>query len=477
MPRTSPPRPFVTLVVRRRLPRPTGSFPSLLGAACIAIGGLAASAVEPEPAAKKPDWAGLDALLRAGDYEKAAAAADELTSAEKPKPRDPDFGLRSGELARALMRRGLAELRLGRYDAADATLLESFRVLKNPDFTRVLAAEARRATPQVMGTLVGLDISLVELLDLRAAVILERLRAVGLDRPAAGDMSAEQEAELRERVGGWLDDLDGLEKSATRARKELAERMEKGGDAILASPHNRALVGRFRPAIGAGIRALALGRLPCGDPRSTTGDPAKPADGAARERFDEALRHFQDAATALDEAIAAAAPKGVGSMKPEARMEADLMRAEVLAWEGMALLETHEPTQARERFAKVMELQQEATVLRRIPKPEMHPDLFAPLLLTAEAMLDEARAELDAGDSARSRAGVLEASKILARADGLPFPREHPLRGRLASLQARATGDLSAVRATIPGADAADTAARRIRRAIDGAAPSAIPAP
>jgi hypothetical protein len=430
-----------------------------------------ATALEPNtPAPPKPDWAGLDGLLAEGDYTAAVAAADAIAAAVKPKRRDADFLPRSIELLRALMRRGFAELRLGRLDDAAETLAGAYRTFKDRDLQRLLSLEGRSTNARVLSMLVMVEINSVELLDLRMAVILERLRFLNLELETAGKPSAEREAEIRTQVGEWIRELEVLERNAREAREALAERLARGGESVLASPYNRSLAGKFRPALAAGIRALELGRLPLGPPRSAAGEPESVQEGDTGPAA--AVRHFQEAAAALDEAIAAAAPKGIAGMKPEQRMEAALMRAELLVAEGAALLATGESARGRAQLAQAMTLRQEAAVLRKLRQPAAHPDLFWPMLLSAEVSLDDARQELAAGDAARARSIMLEADALLTRTDQLPLPPEHPLRARLAAVRSRLEATLAAIDAKIPSKDAADAAARRLRRVLDATAAS-----
>ncbi|MFM8413666.1 MAG: hypothetical protein ACKOCX_02980, partial [Planctomycetota bacterium] len=177
---------------------------------------------------------------------------------------------------------------------------------------------------------------------------------------------------------------------------------------------------------------------------------------------------------ALDEALAAAAPKGIAALKPEARVEAILLRTDLLNAEAMALLEAGESAKCRGRLTEMMALRQEAATLLKLREAERHPDLFWPLLMSAESLLDDARRELEVGDAARSRTASLEAQKLLERADALSVPADHPLRRHLARLQASIRGTLAAVEAKIPGSDAADAAARRLRRAIDATAAAGV---
>ena len=445
-----------------------------LAGACIVLAGLVCQAVEPAATtAKKPDWTGLESLLRAGDYERAATAADEIATALKPKRRDPDFVAQSIGFFRALMRRGFAEFRLGRLDDAAATFEQARRIPRDSEFKRLLAAEARGANARVANMLVPLDVDLVELLDLQMLVILERLRRANLQPAAAAARSQEEEEAFRKQVGDWLDDLDTLAKTAGEARKSLEERLDKAAPVVLASPRNRALVGRFPLSLVAGIRSLELSRLPFGDPRSAANAPADAAPGpTGREWLAESRRQLADAAAALDEAIAAAAPGGAATLKPDQSIEILQMRAELRIREGEVLLAAGDSSGSSQRFAQATDYFEQIAALRKLPQPKSHPDLFRPLVLCADAMLIEARRDIEKGDPAQGRQTIVAASALLARAEELPVPEAHPLRPQLLALQTLVGENLAQARARIPGADAADTAARRVRRTLDGAAVS-----
>jgi len=439
-------------------------------AAWLAAAALGAAAAEPPP---KVDWATLDGLLAGGDYEKAATAADEIVTTVKPKRRDPDFLRRSVETLRALMRRGFAELRLGQLDAAAESFDEASKVLKDRDFQRLLNLEARNANARVMSSMVQLEIGRVEVLELRKAVIVERLRRLSLEAEGKPTATGEPAAEFQAQVGDWLDEYDMLERNAREAREALAEGINKGGDAVLASPHSRAVAGNFRPALLEGMKALQVGRLPGGDPREAAGEPATSGNlPAGRGGVEAATRFLREAAAALDAAITAVAPQGFASLKTEPKIEAALMRVDLLTSEGEVLLAAGEPGRAREPLMQAIELRQEVAVLRKLARPATHADLFWPLLLLAEAMLDEARGGQAGGDPARSRGDIVAAGKILTRADELPVAADHPLRKRLAFLRSRLDQELRATDAKLPGKDAADVAARRVRRAIDRTAAS-----
>lgn len=449
---------------------------AVLVGACIALGGPVCQAVEPaETTAKTPDWAGLESLLRAGDYERAATAADEIATALKPKRRDPDFVAQSIGFFRALMRQGFAEFRLGRLDAAAATFEQARRVPRDPELKRLLAAEARGANAKVANLLVPLEVDLVELLLLRMLVILERLRLANLPSAAtaAAARSPVEEEAFRKQVADWLDDLDGLAKSDSEARKSLEDRLAKAAPAVLASPRNRAFASRFPLSLVAGIRSLELSRLPWGDPRSAANTAAEAAPSrTAGEWLAESRLQLADASAALDEAIAAAAPGGTATLKPDQTVEILLIQSELRIREGEVLLAAGDPSGSRQRFMQAAEYLEKIATLRKLPQPKSHPDLFRPLVLCVDAMLAEARGHVEKGDPAQGRQTIVAASAILARAADLPVSEDHPLRPQLLSLQKLVGEDLAQAGAKLPGVEAANAAARRMRRTLDAAAAS-----
>jgi len=447
---------------------------AVLVGACLLLGGAVCQAADPPATtAKKPDWAGLESMLRAGDYERAAAAADEIATAVKPKRRDPDFVAQSIGFFRALVRRGIAEFRLGRFDDAAATFELARRVPRDADFRRLVAAEARSGNSKIANLLVPLDVDLVELLVLRMLVILERLRAANPQGTATAARTPVEEEAFRKQVAELLDDLDALAKTDSEARKSLKDRLDKASSDVQASPRNQAMVGRFPLSLVAAIRSLELSRLPSGDPRSAADSPA---EGSKRRTADEWLaesgRQLADAAAALDEAIAAAAPTGTGAIKPDLKTEILLLESELRIREGEVLLAAGDPAASRERFMRATDALEQVATLRKLPQPKSHPDLFRPLVLCAEAMLAGARGQIEQGDPAQARQTIVDASAMLARAEGLNVPEEHPLRSRLRALQALVGEDLAQAQAIIPGVEAADAAARRMRRTLDGAAVS-----
>jgi tetratricopeptide (TPR) repeat protein len=474
-PRTDMKPPANTVPASRFRMPPAGVGGCLLVAVILAAT-AAVDAVEPPKAETKPDWAALEGLLLAGNYSEAAAMADGIVAAAKRKSWAPDFLARTTDGIRALVWRGLAESRLGDLDAAEATFTDAQRTFRDRDYQRLLALAERQATAAEAGQLILLELTWIELLNAKAAVILDRMRYANLARVDDGDVSAEATSRLKDDVEGWLDDLELLKKTASKAGAELATRLDARGSTVTASPRARALVGRFWPALIAGTTALELGKLPFAalpskaadapDPPAAT--PAVPAE--TNTRLADAMEQFQEAAAALDEAVTRSLPQGTVALKPDARIEAAVMEAELLVHRAFAEREDGDLRRAREDLDRVVELQREIAGLRKRPYQESHPDMFWPLLLMADIELAESRQLLAEGEAAKAREMDTAASKTLARAAAVSVPESHPLRGFLAKLTARLEGQRASVDETIPRSDQADKAARRLRGALDGTA-------
>jgi tetratricopeptide (TPR) repeat protein len=455
----------------------------LLVAAVGSLGGRSLAA-DPLPPDTKPDWAALEKLLTSGSYHEAATVAGDLAETVKAKRRAPDFLPRTIERVRALMRRGLALLRLGDVDAADEAFAEATRDYKDREFQRLLALEARNATAAVAAQMAMLEVNGVELVDFRSLAVLERMKAANRARrdsslretgpPAAVPTS------LLDDVSRWLGELKVLKRAGANARESLAERFEKGGPAVVASPYTRAVAGSFRPEMIAGIAARELAAMPAEILQAAAvrdwidaGDQEADEDAASQIRarlLEDSLGHFDKAAAALEEGIRAASPTGATGLRGDARIEAALLEAEIMVNRGAVLQQRAELALAREGFRRAVQLQREVGELRRSPSPDVHPDMFWPLLLDAEATLEEARRLLAGGDHEASQATVREAATTLARAAALPVSPDHPLRGQLADLQRRLHQERTALGDLLPRSEAADAAARRLREAIDATA-------
>jgi hypothetical protein len=445
----------------------------LLTRALVLLAGISGAAVALEPAteSKQPDWQGLTAQFDAGDYATAVATAANIAELVRPEKRDPAHLPKSIALIQALMKRGSAELRLGDLDGAESSLLEAYRTFKDRDFQRLFSLQAR--LPKNIVEVVAVQMMWVELLDLRARAALERLRARNRASAATDPSAAPADAA---QIDEWLDDFSRWTKQAAGAREDLAKQFGQGGAKVLTSPRCRALAGSFRPALNEGIKSLELARLArAGQPPAAPATAAdrKDAERAVEEFLAAAQTAFEQARAALDEALAAALPKVTTGLKPEQRIEAALLQAELATDEAAALIEAGELTAARERLAQALNLRQEISTLRKRPPTETHPDAVLPLLLAAEGALAESRRLLAENAADTARAEAIEASRLLSQAEGASLPDDHPLAGERVRLTGRLQQHYAAIEKSIPRSDAADTAARRIRRGIDSTPPAA----
>lgn len=439
--------------------------------------GAGRSLAAPEPQATI-DWPGLEALLIAGDYASAAEAAEAIAKAVRPKPRDSAYLPQSLDLIRSLMRLGVARLRLGELDAAEAAFSDAFRVFKDKEFQRLLTLEARQASPAVKARLVQLEVAWLELLSLRMTVIAERIRAVNRSR-AGSEAEAPDEADrLAADVDRWLDQLAVAKRLSAEARDSFADRFGDGGPAVAASPLARAVTGRFTAAIIDGIVALERSRLPfetasrSGGAAATKAITAPESDEAPSRRSSlvaEAIDDFQEAAVAYEEAVAAATPRA-GGLKPDARIELAILEIELLANRAAAFSESGDVDGARKDVDRVLEVERELLGLRKAPRAESHPDLFGPLLAAADLAVVDGRRRVDEGNVEGARADLVRAEKHLALARSLPIPESHPLRGLLVQVANRLESQQRTLQQSIPRSERAGMAARRLRRAIDATA-------
>ena len=460
--------------IPRTDPMPHGSRAAAI--ACLMVGaivGLAGGgwAVEPPDVGTKPDWQALEAVFNAGDYGQALAAAEAIAAMSKRKSWDRDYVPRTIDFLRARMWQGFADLRLGRLDAADAAFADAYRAYKDRDFQRLTSLEARQGGARVAAQLVALDLIGVELLNARTKVVLDRLRYTNVVRSDREGPSPEATAPTPEDVDRWLDDLRSLRRMTANSRDSAVQRFGKADAAAQVSPRSRALVGSFWPALIDGMTALELSRLPFVAPPAGGGAQPPVAMGSEQRTalLHKALEHFESAADALREAVAAANPQG-GALKPDHRIEVALMEAELLGSRAIARMDAGDLALAREDASRAAALQREVATLRKVQRPDTHPDLLWPLLLTADLALSESHQRLADGHVDDAQALAAEASKTLSLATELAREESHPLRAYLANLTMRLERQSSSVEQTIPQSDEADTAARRLHRAIDGTA-------
>lgn len=478
---------LVTTTVRdatRNGPMTPAAIPALIMGVVViacATSGAPAWALQSSGVVKRPDWAGLERALAAGDYERVIAVANEIIAVPEPRPSDPEFLTRNLETARALARRGLAELRLGRLDAAEASLTKAFRTVKDQDVQRLLTLRAKKANASVAVKVVADELAWIDLLNLRSAVIVERIRHANLARGTAAEPDSEpadpeaRETQVRSDVDRWVRELETLRKLTAAERKTLAESFEFGGSVVTGSPLARSLVGGFRPALLTGIAAVEVSKVPFSVQRpAKPGQPPiegsgndLPADERRAAWLTEANAAFAEAGKALDEAIAACSPNGEAGLRPEAKIEAALLRAELLTERGAARRQAGNLAAASEDFRTAIALQGEVAKMRKDVRAEGHPDLSWPLVLAAEVAVEEAERHVAAGAHDRARDRGREATTMMARARALPLPDDHPFRASLNGLTERSERIEASLRQALPRSDAADAAARRVRRVLD----------
>lgn len=435
------------------------------------------SAADPATDPRKPDFASLDGLLMNGDYAGAITAADAIVDAVRPKPRADDFLARSIELVRALMRRGVAELRIGQLDDAEATFTEAHKTFKDRDFQRLVVLATRQAGPRLPPGLVDLELAWLDLLLWRMAVVIERLDQAATTWAAGEVPSPDREQELRDKADRCLDQLKGLRKAAADARQSFGERFSAASGVVPASPYAQSLAGPFRESLLDGLASFEESRLPAAalPPDPGQGEAGAPqtvpaaTDGDKRTRLQAlAIEHLDGAAAALAGVVAVVTPKA-GGLRPETRAELALLEAELLLARARVRMERGETTAARKDIERVLELQREAGGLRKLAAPDAHPDLVEPLVLAADIGIVESRRLLADGHADMAKVEAEEAQRKLDRAASLAPGDDHPLHGRLSILRQRLALDVQSIEESIPRADAVDAAARRMIEAIDAA--------
>jgi tetratricopeptide (TPR) repeat protein len=444
---------------------------------------IAADDKPPKEAATKIDWAGLRAKLDAGHYADAIAAADVILEQVQTVPRAPDFLLRSVDRIDALMRRGFAEFQLGKIDASEETFAAVVEIFKDRDFQKIVTALEKNGGPKAVDPLIDLDLRVIELNNLQAAVAIERLRR--LANEAETDQAAPAPNGARVEVArDQLEALQGFLKSAAEIRKKLDDRFDKGSTAIVSSPHKRALMRRFHPELIAGITAYELSRLPFVVPPPETarkaGRPWSGPDLFAFEGLDRAgllercHAHLEAAEEALDEAIEAALPKGLASGSPEKRIEANVLLLQLRLARCEVALRGADMARAAKELEAIFTIHEDMARGRKSTKTENHPDLFLPLMFAAEVSAAEADALARAGKADEARGVAARAAEELARATALPLPEDHPRRRELARIAGILERQEAKAEASVATSDAADVAARRVRRAVDATAPSTL---
>jgi tetratricopeptide (TPR) repeat protein len=445
-------------------------------------------AAEP-PAAGSPDvaeWKEVRSLLLKGDYRGAAAAADQLLDRSKPKSKDPDFIPATVAHVQALLARGFAERQLGDLDAAEASLDEAIKKFRDQDFQRLLKLSIRQGGATILPKIVPLELTWLELIQLRSSLLIDRLES-GED----GDAASPDAAAAREAIDGWLAELDRLAKLGADARIGLPERLAKAGGTLAGSPYNQALAAGFQATLTDGAVFLKLAHLPffverSGRPRVRRSEDQTDSTAllppTTEERttlLTEASTQFAAASRILAAAEQVATPKS-GGLKPDQRAEAQRLRADLLGYEAAARLAAGDTSRASVASEEALALTESALTLQKNPAGTQHPDLVAPLLLAADVAVAQADSAFAENNVTQARTAMVTADRILDRAAQLlasrleAFPEAHPfrrreeeVRGRLRQLTARLAADL-------PRSDAADAAARRAIRSLEAMAPSSV---
>lgn len=483
----------MTAVRRPRCPR-AGFVLPLVAAAALAS--LTIAAAEP-PAGKPPaapDWAGIRKLLVGGDYRAAAAAADQIaTAVGEPKARDPDFVPRMIARGQALLFRGFAERQVGDLAAAEATADAAFDTFRDRDFQRLIKLQARQGGAAIIPKMVPLELAWLEVIHLKQAVLLERLRQESsASMPVQStDAAAEDDVTREDAVTSRLAELAKLDRLGDDAREGLLERLNKAGGTLAGSPYNQALAGGFQATLAEGLKNLELARLPfevdlprpgrvaqTEDSNPAAGQ-ASPGDGHDQRgaALAAAFASFAEANEILERAERAAAPKS-GGLKLEQKTEWQRLRAELLGSEALGRLESGEFQRARAAGDEAVALVEAVVQAAKTPAGLLHPDLTGPLLLAADVCLAQAEAEVGT-DAARARADVVAADRLIDRAVRLmqerpeAFGENHPVRRRQAAVDARLKRQQTALATALPRSAAADAAARRAVRGIERLHPSA----
>jgi hypothetical protein len=441
----------------------------------------AASDTSKEPAAKKVDWAGLQAFLEAGEYAKATVAADAILEQVTPDRKAPDFLPRSVDRIDALMRRGFAELQLFRLDAADATFVATQAIFKDREFIKQVNGLEKHGGPKAATPLIDLDLRLIELQNLQAAVALERLRLMGGREGASGVASVPSDPSEVERVRGQIEAIRVLLQESADVRTKLAERFDLGGPTVVNSPHKKTLMSSFHPELITGIMTFHLSRLPFDLPAAPAPQPppkskgpavALDLDGLSRAQLlQSSLEHFQAASKALDGSIEQVLPKGMATAPLDKRLEAEVLLLRLALARCEPRFHANDLGGAKKDVDEVMRLHESMTTARKLANTELHPELVRPLVIATEITLAESDVQTKAGMVDEARALVAKASQSLARAAAIPLPEDHRQRHELTRLAAAIENRRAGFKSSVVTMDAADVAAQRIRRAVEGTKP------
>ena len=447
--------------------------------AAVAAGGDADQATEAsvDPAAK------LVTMFLAGQYRQALAESEPLEKSLKPRGRDPQLIPRTKLWVDLLAFRGLIERRMGNLEAAAAKYEAGFKALTDKDLRRSITV-ALRGDEKVIGLLVPLELTNVEVLDARVDVLLDSLATFDLKEVAA---NPEETAKILAAARRAAD-------LAREGRAGLDERMGSADDSVQQSPYSLMLASKSRSLRAEARLALAESRLaglmpkpaspdkPSASPDKAPPSPDKapPSPDKAPPSPDRAVAGFGEALVAAEAAMAPALPEPVegatvppqapaeserGDVSPAIR-EAGLVRADLLAWRALAQRASKALGLARTDLAA-------ALAWRRAVQGSNHPDLVEPLIWTADLALAEARLAVKARNIAEgstrfdaATAALQEAQELLAT-HREQFVAESPLEEQLKSLLATVGKERQRAEELAGNANAVDAAAARVLRLLD----------
>jgi hypothetical protein len=434
--------------------------------------------VAPDPLAVQQQVA---KLLSAGEYAALVESTAGIEKTLRAKSRDPAYAPKMRLLTDLLVARALAERRLGRLDAADASLEAAASTIAEKDLQRLIVMFMRSGGENAVPVLVPLELTNLDLMDARVEALLDRIEME--PGPDAADAAVAEAANARRRAYGVL------AQQSRQLREGLPERLEKAEPAVRGSPRARMLASEARPLLHEARVALIVAV----DRKEAAAAPgaAAPAGGqgnagaASPNAIDLCVKALAAADAAMAGALSAVEPAAEGQeAKPEgqepkpgpeleaARREAALVRAPLLEWLSRARLAEGDLTGARETAEK-------ALAERAAAGQQNHPDLVEPLILLGEIALADGRAAAEQRRTGATSAAFDAAALALTRARDVVVKRDaefldkSALRQRIMTLlaEAVATRDTALSRAT--SADLVDGASGRALRALRLSPPAA----
>ena len=472
-------------------------------------------------------------LLRDGKYKQALSEARRIEKIVKPAKKNPVIGPATKVYVDLLIYQGTIERRMGSLDAADKTLTDALKQLRDPAFQQFLVWSTPSDEEDQPSYFLSNELPYLQLLDQGTEVLLERIRTANqrlrLQASAQQDAAAEAAAtpdtedseatgiDDRDQIVSWFRRVDDLIRMSQSARSALRGRFVNPGEknntaaeAILAdSPNSRVLVSLSRPYRHVGMRYLEASKLPwtlsfdtdtppdeAGARKTTTASASEPVDEPAEERLQQAAsqrlratRYLQRSVSIAEEAMAPVLAvvksdeattdgdtKFTEQTRLAAKQEAARTRAERLVPLAEVALLDDDLESARSRVDAALSALRET-------EPPNHPELARPLITSAEVSFAESRQSLEKKDAVAARdqskmavESLREAQRLLTAKDSA-FDPDAPFHALLASQLAVAETTAKSSSQTAAATSAADAAARRALAAIKGSPkPKPVPA-